>query len=218
MADFAIEAELKYEADPATLDSLAIASRLGPSNLGPVVVNDEDDRYLDTSDGRLEAVAWACRLRSRRVDGTTTTIVSLKGPVASMEGALHRRPEIEGPATASLDPAVWPASAARDHLNLLSGGLPLRVRLTLRQRRRERPITLRGRPVGLLSLDEVEVVGQTTPTGRLCLVELERAPNASDADFTATGRALAAVGLVPDARSKLERAIRILHGRPTVGR
>ncbi len=218
MVEFSIEAEFKYEADRAVLDGLARATRLGTSDLGPVVVNDEEDRYLDTSDGRLEAVAWACRLRSRRVAGTTTTMVSLKGPAASVDGALHRRPEVEGPATASLDPATWPASAARDQLDQLRGGLPLRVRLTLRQRRRERLVTRSGRPVGLLSLDEVEVVGHASPAEGLNLVELERAPGAADADFTATGYALADAGLVPDARSKLERAIGIIHGQPTVGR
>ena len=218
MAEFTTEVELKYEADPAALDILALSPRLGPTDLGPVVVNDEEDRYLDTDDGRLEAVAWACRLRSRRVDGTTTIIVSLKGPADSVDGPLHRRPEVEGPATASLDPAAWPASAARDELDRLRHGQPLRVRLTLRQRRRERAVTLDGRPVGLLSLDDVEVVGHTTPAEHLHLVELERAHDASDADFTATGRALAAAGLVPDARSKLERAIGIIHGQPTVAR
>ena len=64
MADFATEVELKYAATPAALAALARAPRLGPADLGAVLVNDETDRYLDTADRRLAAVAWACRLRS----------------------------------------------------------------------------------------------------------------------------------------------------------
>jgi inorganic triphosphatase YgiF len=219
VAELGIEVELKYAAPAAALDALATAERLGDADLGPVVVNDEDDRYLDTPDRRLEAVAWACRLRTRRVDGVARTYVSLKGPAVSVEGALHRRPEVEGPATSSLDPAAWPPSAARDHLDRLRKGEPLAERLALVQRRRERAASIAGRPVALLSLDEVRVVHRGSEVGRVEHVELEEAAGADDADFDRAGAALAATpGLVPDGRAKLVRALAMIDAMPTVPR
>ena len=219
VADLTFEVELKYEAEPASLAALATAEQLGDADLGPVVVNDEDDRYLDTADGRLAALAWACRLRTRRVDGNARTYVSLKGPAASVDGALHRRPELEGPATDEPDPAAWPPSAARDHLDRMRAGKPLGERLALVQRRRERTVTVEARPVALLSLDEVRVIHRGAEVGRLELVELEQAPGGSEREFARTGSALAAVpGLVPDGRSKLERALALIDAMPTVPR
>ena len=95
-----VEIELKYRArDDAVLARLAAAPALGPAVLDPPRTVDELDRYLDTADGRLAEARWACRLRTR--DGRT--VLSLKGPpdteLVTDPAALHRRPEVEGPAT-----------------------------------------------------------------------------------------------------------------------
>ncbi|MGH2418652.1 MAG: CYTH domain-containing protein, partial [Candidatus Limnocylindria bacterium] len=141
------EVEAKFRAESAEpLAELATRPRLGRAVLGRPRTVDETDRYLDTADGRLEAARWACRLRSR--EGTTR--ISLKGPqVEGTVGWYHRRPEVEGPATPTVDPDGWPPSPALDLLATLRAGRPLVERLRLQQRRTERAVALDdGTPIG----------------------------------------------------------------------
>lgn len=210
----ATEVESKFRAaDRRTLRRLATIDRLGPARLGAASVADEADRYLDTPDGLLAAAGWACRLRTR----AGRTIISLKGTAASTVGDLsgvHRRPEIEGPATAALDPGAWPASAARALLVELTRGARLEQRLRLDQRRTERAVALGRHEVATLSLDEVHVFDREGgAAGRLLIVELEHADGARDreAALAPVARALRAEpGLVPDPLTKLEHAIRLI--------
>jgi inorganic triphosphatase YgiF len=204
-----VEVELKFSASgPEPLDLLSLASSLGPAALGPARTVDERDRYLDTRDGRLAAVRWACRLRTREGH----TFVSLKGPIESDgrvdRDGLHRRPELEGAATASLDPRQWPASPARRRLLRMTGGQPLIERLVLEQQRCERAVTIGGRHTGLLSLDRVRVIRENAELGRLCVVELELRDGSPESDLVPLAEALGRLdGLLPDPTTKLERAL-----------
>ena len=217
-----LELELKYRADdPAPLRALAAVGLLGPVTLGPASVADELDRYLDTADLRLAAARWACRLRTR---GGRTTL-SLKGPPRhEPQDALHRRPEVEGPAGPGSDPGTWPPSPARDLLASLAGGpasqLSLVERFTLEQRRTERTVLAGGRRIGLLSLDEVAVLRDGKARGTLLMVELEFvAGEPQDPRLVAElGATLAAVGgLQPDPHTKLEHALTLLRERDAGG-
>jgi inorganic triphosphatase YgiF len=202
-----LEVELKFSADgPEPLDLLTSAGELGDARLGEAHTYDELDRYLDTLDLHLAREQWACRLRTRH----GRTIISLKGPLQPGDsGALHVRPELEGSAGDSLDPATWPASAALDRLLALSAGQPLVERIALHQRRTARDVTVGGRPVGELSLDRVAVWHAGREVGRLWCVELES--NDSQADLGALGSALARVdGLRPDPLAKLEHALALV--------
>lgn len=210
-----LEVEARFRAsDASALDDLAHRHSLGRAELGPARVVDEEDRYLDTADGRLAAARWACRLRSR--DGRTT--VSLKGPPeasasAPTTGWLHRRPELEGPALGTPHTAAWPPSEARDRLEELSGGMPLTERLTLQQRRTERPVALDGEAMGTLSLDSIE---PQLPSGARAdpfhIVELELTEgSAAEGLLAPLADALAATpGLTPEPRTKLEIALELL--------
>ena len=205
-----IEVELKLRAeDEDPLYLLAAASELGPATLGPLHEIDELDRYLDTADRRLAAAGWACRLRTRG----TEPQVSLPGPPQHRSGeALHRRPEVEGPATTAADPTDWAPSPARDLLLELSAGRPLLERLALRQRRGERAVSASGRKLGTLSLDRVTVDCDGMPRGRFLAVELEwlgRRPAGAAAIEEAL---LATPGLRPEPSTKLERALALLGG------
>ena len=208
------EVEAKFLADdPAVLNALATTPSLGFASVGSARTVAELDRYLDTADGALAARRWACRLRTR--DGAVS--VSLKGPAEPTVGDWHhRRPEVEGPATDSLDPADWPDSDARQWLLELSGGAELVERFELRQDRTERPVLVDGEPVGTMSLDVVHVVDGDRERGRLLVVELELANDESlpAARFETLARALAArPGLSPDPRTKLEHALERLAAR-----
>jgi inorganic triphosphatase YgiF len=204
-----VEAELKYIAlDERPLRELERAEWLGPARLGVLRTVHELDRYLDTADLRLAALRWACRLRSRQ----RRTVVSLKGPAEHAPGDLvHRRPELEGPADASLDAPGWPPSAARDRLLDMSGGAPLNERFRLEQERSERDVRLGETRIGLLSLDRVGVLLGGRTLGQLLVVEVEFDEGHSGLAAAPIADALGRLdGLEPDPSSKLERALAML--------
>jgi inorganic triphosphatase YgiF len=206
-----LEVELKLRAETdMPLRTLAEASRLDATDLGPADEVSEVDEYLDTTDGRLAAAGWACRLRTR--NGATR--ISLKGPAQHAPGSsLHSRPEIEGPASTTAPREAWPPSPALDRLLELSGGEPLVELVTLRQLRTERSVTVHGERAGMLTLDRVHVELSGIERGGFLAVELELEPLALDRglDPAILGRALLAVpGLVEEPQTKLERAIALL--------
>jgi inorganic triphosphatase YgiF len=206
-----VEAELKYTAlSERPLEELERSGVLGAARLGAPRTAAELDRYVDTVDLRLEAVHWACRLRSR--DGRT--IVSLKGPAEHEAGdPLHRRPEIEGPASPTLEVGAWPPSPARDQLVAMTGGGALAERFSLEQERTERAVSVQGTRIGGLSLDRVRVMHDGREIGRMSIVELELDPQAvaHGLDHAPLAEALSAFdGLLPDPSTKLERALAML--------
>jgi inorganic triphosphatase YgiF len=214
------EVEAKLRADgPEPLERLAAIPTLGQAELGPATTVEEIDTYLDTADGAFATARWACRLRARNAVVT----ISLKGAADGPEsGGIHRRPEVEAPATASRDPADWPPSPARDLVDRLRGGNELVERLTLRQLRTERAVTMGAATIGTLSLDAVTVRVGDEERGRFHVVELELAADTVDiADgeggeggeggLAELAQALAARrGLVPDRLTKLERALELI--------
>ncbi len=203
----AVEVEARFRADgSATLEMLATQPTLGAAQLGEPRTVDEVDRYLDTRDGDLRAARWACRLRSR--EGVTR--ISLKGPPdVPASGWLHRRPEVEGPATDSIDPRAWPASPALDLLDELSRGDQLVEWLRLVQRRTERGVVVGDRHIGTLTLDAVAAEREGRPLGELHVVELEiRAEGGVEADLAPLAEILAREpGLKPEPLTKLELAL-----------
>lgn len=208
----AIEVEARFRGSgPGPLAALATRTRLGPAALGPATTCAEVDVYLDTVDGALGAARWACRLRTR--DSRVT--LSLKGPPDPGTGGwLHRRPELEGPATEDRDPPAWPRSAAREALERLTGGAPLVECFVLRQRRVERAVSLGPQRIGTLSLDTVDVEHQAVTIGRLHVVELELTAGSMDeAVLDPLAQEIGYMpGLVPEPRTKLERARSLIEG------
>lgn len=184
-------------------------TRLGPAVLGPAATSSEVDVYLDTAGGALAQAHWACRHRTR--DGRVT--LSLKGPADPAAGGwLHRRREVEGPATEAHDPSAWPESPARDLLERLSGSAPLVERFVLVQQRVERAVSHGAHRIGTLSLDTVDVKHEGVPMGRLYVVELELSAGTEDESILdPLAEELAAVaGLAPEPRTKLERALALI--------
>ncbi len=209
------EIEAKFRADDdAPLTSLEQFGKLGAARLAPGQSIDEVDVYLDTEGGDLAAARWACRLRSR--EGRVR--VSLKGPAeAGGDAWLHRRPEVEGPATEDLDPERWPPSEARDLVDSLRDDAALVERFTLRQRRVERRVRVGDRELGTLTLDRATVEHRGRPLGRLNVVELELHGSSTSEDqrlLADLAGALGAVpGLVAEERTKLEHALELIGTR-----
>ena len=204
------EVEARFRAPgPGPLAYLATLPRLGRAELGPAAPSSEVDVYLDTADGALAAARWACRLRTR---GDRVTL-SLKGPPDPATGGwLHRRPEVEGPATEARDPAAWPPSPARELLDRLTDGAALVERFTLHQQRVERDVSDGSHRIGTLSLDTVDVEHEGAAVGRLHVVELELTAGTEDEGaLDPLARELGAVaGLAPEPRTKLERAVALI--------
>jgi inorganic triphosphatase YgiF len=204
-----LEVEARFRAeDPAALDRLGAMLRLGDSTLGSPRAIDELDRYLDTDDGRFAAARWAFRLRTRE----GRTFISLKGPRALGDGPIHRRQELEGPASERLDAAEWPPSEALALVLEIGGGRRLVERFRLHQLRTERDVEDgHGRRLGTLTLDRVRIEEGGRDLGELHVVELELLAGAGGEDearLAALAEALGRVsGLVPEPRTKRERAM-----------
>ena len=209
------EVEARFRAETAEpLIELATRTRLGRAALGLARTVNEVDRYLDTTGGHLAAARWACRLRSR--EGVTR--ISLKGPPSgSSQGWRHRRPEVEGPATSTIDPDAWAPSPALELLATLRDGRPLHERLRLEQTRTERSVALEdGTPIGTLTLDRVRMAEGGMDLGELFIVELELDASSDVAERELDGLAAeleATRGLVAEPRSKLEHALDRLSSR-----
>ena len=142
------------------------------------------------------------RLREAR-DGVTLTI-KRRG---TLTGAITTRAELEGPATSALEPAAWPASAARDLLVAAIGGDRLVEIAALRQRRLVRNLR-RGTTLVELSLDEMDALDQGQPVDHRVELEaeLKAGPAAPLDDLAAALGSVEGVG--PPVGSKLDFALR----------
>jgi CHAD domain-containing protein len=200
-----IEVELKYQvADLAIGERLLAAEQLGGfAPVGEIRIAEQTDTYLDTPDGILEAERIGVRLRAE--DGATTLTVKAPG---SVDGAVRRREELEGPAEAGIPPASWPASAARDRLLALIGDKPLHELVTIRQYRRKRDFATSEATVEL-SLDEARIVVDGHTVERFTELEAELTRGPESALGPLLGLLDGRPGLSPTVESKLARAIAV---------
>ena len=208
MAD-PIEVELKFRVtDGPALERLLDADWVGDHAAGAWRTFELEDRYLDTSDGALARGGYGARLR--RQDGAITLTLKSLGRGEGPGGALFRRVELEGPATADLHPESWPDSEARRRLMALAGDAPLVPRFTLRQVRRERD--LRGSDGwAILSLDAVRVEAAGHDIGGGSFVEVE-SRGGSERMLQEVGAILESSGAVtPEGRSKEALATELLN-------
>jgi len=125
------------------------------------------DVYFDTPDLGLEEAGIGARLRTVGSDTTLT----VKADIEVSDG-LHRRLELEAPATRNLDTQKWPDSEARSRLIDVVGARRLIERFVVGQQRRERAIDIDGTAV-IASIDEGEVEYLGIPAGELRHFELE---------------------------------------------
>jgi CHAD domain-containing protein len=200
-----LEVELKYRmTDAGPGERLLAADDLaGFTASGPVVLVVNEDRYLDTDDGRLAGAGYACRLRST-ADGTIISLKGLRGIGGG--GEVHRREELEGPADPAVAPADWPASDARDRVVEIAGDAALGDLVAVRQARRKREYEHDGTVVEL-SVDDVEVVAGGAVIERFAELELELRAG-DEAALESLADLLSEIEeLVPAETSKLERAL-----------
>lgn len=200
-----IEIEAKFAIpDPPALERLLATEAVAGFGMGPRVVREVTDHYLDTADWTLRSAGYACRVRER--DSSRVLTVKSFGGTA---GAIKQRDEHEAvlePGASLTDTAQWPAGVARRLVTEAVGDSPLSVRLTLRQVRQAYPLLDGDRPVAELSLDKVlfgahepvyELEVELLPTGSLA--ELEQVVSALEAKWT----------LLTVSLSKFEQGLRL---------
>lgn len=213
-----VEIELKYAvADRASgerlLESEVLAGFRAVGSPRPLQL---EDRYLDSAAGALARAGFYARLRTSAA-GTVVTVKS----AGTVDGALQRREEIEGPAERSAEPIAWPSSPARSLILELCGDAPLVELVTIRQFRRRRDLVAAGGDGTAggtgdmsgdgaaveLSLDEVDVVARGRVVERFVELELELTRGV-EADLAPLRTLLdGTAGLSPAPGSKLERAL-----------
>ncbi len=199
-----MEIEAKFRVpDAALLERLAAAARLVGYDLERPAARRDDDVFLDTADRRLLAAGYYLR-RRENADGVRITLKQLA--TASDDGVL-RREEFELRAAADVPASEWPRGPLRDRVLGLAGPEALVPFLELAQERRTRRVGMDGRVVAELSLDVVSARAGSR-TRRWYEVELELLPGGSEEDLAVLSAALREVwGLVPESRSKFERAL-----------
>jgi CHAD domain-containing protein/inorganic triphosphatase YgiF len=205
-----VEIEAKFAVpDVETFRRLRAADQLAGLALSAAQIRQVSDTYLDTPDRRVLAAGYACR-RREEPEGIIMTLKGLRG----LEGAVHRREELEVRLPADQPPAEWPASPVRDLALQLIGDAPLIPLFNLHQTRILRMMSQGEQTVAQLSLDEVRlsVAGRDQAYFEL---EAELTPPGNEDDLAAIVAHLQDEwGLKPEPRSKFERALAFLEESP----
>lgn len=210
-----MEIEAKFAVAGAdVLERLSGLPDLAGFTLGPVVVQEVEDTYLDTVDRLLLGVGFTCRRRESGDGGVLMTIKSL----SIGGGGVFRREELEVDlAEASLQPDEWPEGPARDRVICLVGEELLMPMLHLEQTRRTRSLSTEDRVVARMFLDDVRVTGSGGPH-RFMEVEVELDAAGTEADLEAVVGALSSEdGLAPVDRPKFLRALALVESDEGTG-
>ncbi len=190
------ELELKFLVEDVCAAQAWLGRRLGADHDGWRTVH-ITDRYFDTADGALAAAGYGARLR--RVG--RQTLVTVKSDL-EVVGGLHRRLELEAPATRALDPRKWPESEARSRVVEVAGERRLIEKFAVTQERRELEASIAGAVV-VVSIDEAVVSVAGRAAGELRQLEVELR-SGDESALRALGDEICAAGLgQPESRSKL---------------
>ncbi len=198
-----MEIEAKFAVlNPDRFHELQSATEIGEFALSTGRMREVYDTYLDTSDRRILAAGYACRLRQQ----DEMVIAALKS-LESAEGAIHRREELELVLPEVLPPDRWPDSPLTNHVQRLAGQAPLDPLFSLSQLRRVRPVFAGERQIAEMSLDDVRASFGEREESYL-EVEVELRPEGTEDDLRAIVVQLEALeGLVPERLSKFERGL-----------
>ncbi len=202
-----MEIEAKYRVTDDALAKVASLRRLGAYALTPAPAPEQQtNTYYDTADGRLAAARHG--LRVRRVGDRS--LITLKGPAEVGSDGVHRRGEHEFPGD-DPRPATWPPGVARELGLALTGGAPLAPTATVSTERHILHVERAGEHVAEICLDRgvLRAGGRERPFAE---IEIELLPGGQRSDLAAIAAALEEyVVLYPERRSKLQRALELLH-------
>ena len=205
-----MEIEAKYTvADAATLARLTEATELAGFQVEPGERRRDRDTFLDTPGRRFLAAGYY--LRRRETGGGVR--LTLKG-LATGEGGVLRREELEALMAADAPPSEWPEGELRDRVEGIAAGEAFEPFLFLEQERVARRVLDGAREVAELSLDDVTVAAGGRAS-RWFEVEVELRGDGTEDDLDGLVAALRAEpGLAPESRAKFARALELVEGTP----
>ncbi len=204
-----MEIELKFAVpNEDTLKRLQALDQIAGYPLSAVKIKHVHDTFLDTPDRLILRSGHVCRRR----EWDQEILMTLKGS-SSVDGALHRREELEVTLPSDLPPSDWPAGPIRDRLLSIIGDAPLIPLFDQRQTRRVRYVLRDDRTIAELSLDLVELA----INGReqtYFEIEVEILNNGTKEDLAKMEAYLKDEwDLRPEPRSKFERGLALFMGR-----
>ncbi len=201
-----MEIEAKFRVSVADLKLASRLQQLGAYTLDRLPTPERQlNTYYDTADGRLGAARHG--LRVRRIG--ERALITLKGPSEVGGDGVHRRAEHEFPGD-DPNPAAWPPGVARELALALTGGAPLAPTVAVATERQILYALRDGAKVAELCLDQgvFRAGGRERPFSE---VEIELLSAGQASDLAALTAALGAqIKLVPEPRSKLQRAMDLL--------
>ena len=198
-----MEIEAKFAVpDEATWQRLQRVEELAGYSIGPGKTKEVHDTFVDTPDQQIIRSGHVCR--QREVDGQI--VMTLKTG-HTVEGAVHRREELEITLPHVMPIGQWPPSEIRDRLLALIGDVPLTPLFDQYQTRHVRWVTPGGHRVAEMSIDQVRLTinGQEQAYYE---VEVELKDDGTEDDLARLAAALQTDwGLSPEPRSKFARAL-----------
>jgi len=198
-----MEIEAKFAVpDEATWLKLQVVDQLAGCALSPGKTKQVHDTFMDTSDRSILTSQHVCR--KREVDGQI--VMTLKGG-QTVEGAVHRREELEITLERELPIGQWPPSEIRDRLLSIVGDVMLLPLFDQHQTRIVRWASRADRIIAEMSVDKVEL----SINGReqsYFEVEFELKGAGTEDELAAIAACLHNEwGLKPEPRSKFSRAL-----------
>lgn len=198
-----MEIEAKFLADEATFAALRSLESIGPFQLRNQGSEQQRNVYYDTADRRLLASRHGLRVRhigARR-------IATLKNEATVSDG-LYTRGEWEADVSGD-DPRAWPTGDLRDRVLALVGDMPLVPTVEIHTIREHIYAERENVPVAEISLDSgtMRANERAAPFREL---EIELTKGGDRARFDELLALLRAqFALVPEPRSKLQRALEL---------
>jgi inorganic triphosphatase YgiF len=198
-----MEIEAKFAvSDEATWLQLQMVEQIAGYALSPGQTKRVHDTFVDTPDRAILVSRHVCR--KREVDGQI--VMTLKSG-QTVEGAVHRREELEITLARELPIGQWPPSEIRDRLLAIVGDVMLVPLFDQHQTRIVRWASQADRRVAEVSVDKVEL----SINGReqsYFEVEFELKEAGTENDLAAIAACLQTEwGLKPEPRSKFARAL-----------
>jgi triphosphatase len=206
-----MEIEAKFAVpDEATWLKLQTVDQIAGYALSTGKTKQVHDTFVDIPDRSILASRHVCR--KREVDGLI--VMTLKSG-QSVEGAVHRREELEITLERELPIGQWPPSEIRDRLLSIVGDVKLVPLFDQHQTRIIRWVTQGGRVVAEMSVDKVELsIGDRARY--YFEVEFELKEAGTEQDLAAIAACLQeAWGLKPEPRSKFARALALAQSDQT---
>jgi inorganic triphosphatase YgiF len=200
-----MEIEAKFAVpDEATWLKLQAADHIAGYALTRGQTKQVHDTFMDTPDRSILASRHVCR--KREVDGQI--VMTLKSG-QTVEGAVHRREELEITLPHELPIGQWPPSEIRDRLLGIVGDVSLVPLFDQHQTRVVRWASQAGRVVAEMSVDKVELsLGGKEYS--YFEVEFELKEAGTEADLAQIAACLSSEwGLKPEPRSKFARALEL---------